>query len=482
MSTHDETRELAAEEEISSHTSTGRARLETLAVGLGALAASLTQSMLIPVLGVLPKDLDVSLDAVEWLLTATLLVAAVSMPLMGRLGDMFGKRLMLLVAIALLTLTSVVIALTSNIAVLIAARALQGASMAAVPLGISLLASMLPHDKRAGAVALISAMLGIGGALGIPLSAAVAQNADWHILFWIAAAVGLAAFLGILTVVPESPFRSGGKVDYLGTVLLSAALVAFFLPLAESSSWGWGDPWTIGLLAGSVVLVALFGAWERRPADPLVDLNALRRKPIVLTNIASIMIGVALFAQMIGTATYLQAPEVTGYGFGTSILTAGLCMLPSGVAMLAFTPVSAKLIVGWGAHYTLALGSFVVAVGWLLRIVLHAEIWEIVLAIVIQGAGTGIAYAAMPALINANTPHAELAAANGLNTLCRSIGTSLASALGGSILASKVMHLDGNEFSTFGAYRDLFWISVGASIVAVAVALLIPRQSDPHEF
>jgi MFS family permease len=462
--------------EIASHTSPGRARLELFVVGLGALVVSLAQSLLIPVLGELPGDLDTSASTVSWLLTSTLLVAAVSVPIMGRLGDMFGKRLLLLVAIGALVVGSLLTAVTSSIPLLIAGRAIQGASAAAIPLGISLLAGLLPRERVGSAVALISAMLGVGGALGLPLAGFVAEHADFHALFWITAGVGLVAFLGILMIVPESPNRSGGRVDLVGAVILAAGLVSLLLPLSESSTWGWGSAKVWVLLAIAVGLIVLFGWSQTRIREPLVDLKALRRKPIVLANLASILFGFALFASFIGTAAYVEAPEQTGYGFGSSLLVGGLAMLPGGLMMLVFSPVAAKLITHRGGPQTLALGALIVAIGFLVRISVHDHLWQVVVGSTVIGVGTGIGYAALPSIINANTPVNELAAANGLNSLFRSLGSSLASAIGGSLLAGSVVHLGAFELPSLTAYRELFALCGAAAVLAAIVALGIPHR------
>ncbi|MDH2415750.1 MFS transporter [Nocardioides sp. CER19] len=462
--------------EIASHTSPGRARLELFVVGLGALVVSLAQSLLIPVLGELPGDLHTSSSTVSWLLTSTLLVAAVSVPIMGRLGDMFGKRLLLLVAIGALVVGSLLTAVTSNIPLLITGRAIQGASAAAIPLGISLLAGLLPRERVGSAVALISAMLGVGGALGLPLAGFVAEHADFHALFWITAGVGLVAFIGILTIVPESPNRSGGRVDIVGAVILAAGLVCLLLPLSESSSWGWDSAKVWVLLAIAVALIVLFGWSQTRIREPLVDLKALRRKPIVLANLASILFGFALFASFIGTAAYVEAPEQTGYGFGSSLLVGGLAMLPGGLMMLVFSPVAAKLITQRGGPQTLALGALIVAVGFLARISVHDHLWQVIVGSTIIGIGTGIGYAALPSIINAHTPVHELAAANGLNSLFRSLGSSLASAIGGSLLAGSVVHLGAFELPSLTAYRELFALCGAAAVLAAVVALGIPHR------
>ena len=465
-----------SDQDVVAHPSSRRGTLELLVVGLGALVVALSQSLLIPVLSTLPARLNTSAGNVSWLLTSTLLVAAVSVPIMGRLGDMFGKRRMLLVAIGALTVGSLLTAVTDNIALLIIGRGIQGAAGAAIPLGISLLATLMPRERVASSIALVSAMLGVGGALGLPLAGFIGEHADFHVLFWITATAGLVAFVGILAIVPEAPGRSPGRVDLIGSVLLAGALVTLLLPLAQGHQWGWGDPKVAVLLVASAVLFAVLGWSQTAIREPLIDLKALRRKPIVITNLASVLFGFALFASFIGTASYVEAPTASGYGFGSSLLVGGLAMLPSGIAMLLFSPVAARLIGLRGAPQTLALGATVVAVGWLMRIVVNDSLWQVIVGTTVVGIGTGIGYAAIPSLINAHTPAAEIGAANGLNTLFRSIGSSLASAIGGSILAANTVIIGEFAVPSFDAYRNLFAICAVAAIVAALLVLLVPHR------
>ena len=450
-------------------------RLALVVVATGTLSVSLCQTLLVPVLAILPGRLHASASGVEWLLTSTLLVAAVAVPLFGRLGDMFGKRLMLTVALGALAVGSLICAFTDNLGLLIAGRAIQGASIAAIPLGISLLSSLLPADRVPSAVAVVSAMLGVGGAFGLPLAGLVGEHTDFHVLFWITAVGGAGTLVATVLLVPEVD-RLGGRVDAVGALLLSGGLVALLLPLAEATNWGWTSRRTLGLLVLSAVLLCLLVVVERRIREPLVDVVATSRRPIVLTNVASLLFGFALFASLIGTASYVQAPEASGYGFGTSVVVGGLCLLPSGLAMLLLAPLAARLIESWGAGRALAFGAVVIALGWLMRIVAIDSLWQVVVGTTIVGAGTGIGYAAMPTLINANTGPAELAAANGLNSLARTLGGSVASAVGGSLLTASTITLGAFVLPSLGAYRALFGICCGTAVLAAVAALGVPAR------
>ena len=459
-----------------------RTQAEIVSVGLGALMASLAQTLVLPVLPDISARLHASATQSQWLLTSTLLVAAVAVPVLSRLADMFGRRRMLLVCLAALAAGSTVDALTDNVAVMIAGRALAGLSSAAIPLGISLLAALLPPERQGSSVALVSAMLGVGGALGLPLAGLVALHADFHVLYWIAAAGAALSMISVRVLVGEPRASRGGAIDYVGVALLSAGLASLVLPLAEGSSWGWSSARTLTLLAAAVVLLALLAGYERRARNPLVDIRALTLPPVAITNVASLFVGFALFASFVGTSSYVQAPTATGYGFGSSVLVAGLCLLPSGVLMLVLSPVAARLITRWGSGRVLALAGVILAAGLVERIFAVDALWQVIVGSAVIGVGTGIGYAALPALINAHTPAGDLAAANGLNSLARSLGSTLASAIGGSLLAAITITVGAAQLPSLTAYRVLFAICTAAALLAAAGGLLLagPHSSPDH--
>lgn len=334
---------------------------------------------------------------------------------------------------------------------------------------------MLPAKRKASATGLISAMLGVGGALGLPLAGLLADNLDYHVLYWIGAGGALVSLVLVLLLVGEASIGEQTSVDLPGIVLLAGGLVCLVLPLSEGGSWGWRSPLTLLLLAAAVVLLVLLALVERRVVTPLIDARALANKPIAMTNVASVFVGFALFASFVGTTNYVQAPTATGYGFGSSVLVAGLCLLPSGVLMLLLAPLTAKLSAKWGAGRVLALAGVVIAVGLVIRIVLVHSLWQVILGTAVIGAGSGIGYAMLPSLINSFTPVADLAAANGINSLARSLGSTFASAIGGSILASVTISLGGFAVPSLAAYRILFAICAGAALAAAVLGFVVAR-------
>lgn len=440
------------------------------------ITVALMQTLVIPLVPELPRLLNASASGTAWAITATLLAAAVATPIVGRLGDMYGKRRMLLLSVAMLVAGSVVAALSTSLTPMIAGRALQGLAAGVIPLGISIMRDELPSEKLGTATAQMSASLGVGGALGLPAAALLAENFDWHTLFWISAALGVIVFGLVLRFVPESSVRSGGRFDLLGGIGLSTGLISLLLAISQGADWGWTDGRTLGLFALAVVALLVWGWWERRTPEPLVDLRTTARPQVLLTNLASMVFGFAMFAMSLVLPQLLQMPKATGFGLGQSMLGAGLVMGPSGLVMLLTAPLSAKISMTRGPKVTLMLGAVVVAAGYGVGTVLMSAVWQLVLVSVLIGAGIGLAYGAMPALIMAAVPVSETAAANSLNTLMRSIGTSVSSAVAGVILAQLTINLGGYTLPSQNGFRVVLIIGAAAALAALAIASFIPTR------
>jgi len=454
-----------------------RANLVVAVLALAGITVSLMQTLVIPLIPALPGLLHASAADATWAITATLLAGAVATPTMGRLGDMYGKRRMLLISLGALVAGSTIGALSDSLVPMVAGRTLQGLAAGVIPLGISIMRDELPAERLGSATALMSASLGVGGTLGLPAAALLAENADWHALFWTAAGLGVVVTALVVALVPESPVRTGGRFDVPGAAGLSIALVCLLLAISKGADWGWGSVATLGLFAAAVVVLLLWGRWELRTAQPLVDLRTTARRQVLLTNIASAVFGFAMFAMSLVLPQLLQLPAATGYGLGKSMLAVGLVMAPSGLVMMALAPVSARISATRGPKTTLMLGAVVVAAGYALGIVLMSATWHLVLISSIIGAGIGLAYGAMPALVMGAVPVSETAAANSLNTLMRSIGTSVSSATAGLILARLTISLGPATLPSQNGFRLVLGMGSAAALIALAVAAFLPGRS-----
>ncbi|WP_405748110.1 MFS transporter [Streptomyces canus] len=456
-----------------------RTRLTVPVLAMCGTLMAVMQTVVVPLLPDLPRLTHSSPGAVSWMVTATLLAGAVLTPVLGRAGDMYGKRRVLTGALGLMTLGSVMCALSSDITVLIAARALQGAAASVVPLSISILRDELPPERRGSAVAMMSSTVGIGAALGLPLAAMVVQYADWHTMFWMTSALGALGVAAVSWAVRESPVRQPGRFDVPGALGLAVGLVSLLLGVSQGGQWGWGGPRVLGLFLVSVAVLALWWWRQLRTDEPLVDLRLVTRPRVGLSHVAALLTGFAFYANSLVTAQLVQAPKATGYGLGLSIVATGLCLLPGGVTMLLFSPLSARISASRGPRITLALGAAVIACGYAVRIADSRDLWMIILGATVVATGTTLAYSALPTLILRAVPAEQTASANGVNVLMRTIGQATSSAAVAAVLVHHTSPVGGALVPTLHGYLMAFAMAGAIALAACAAALSIPGDSTP---
>ncbi|MFF1450483.1 MFS transporter [Streptomyces sp. NPDC058274] len=454
-----------------------RGRLTVPVLAFGGILMAVMQTVVVPLLPDLPRLTGASAGAVSWTVTATLLSGAVLTPVLGRAGDMYGKRRVLLAALALMTVGSVMCALTSDISILITARALQGSAAAVVPLSISILRDELPPDRTGSAVALMSSTVGIGAALGLPLAALIVQYANWHVMFWATSALGAVGLALAWWAVRESPVREPGRFDTVGALGLAAGLVCLLLGVSQGGQWGWGSPRILGLFVACVLILSAWWVQQRRTARPLVDLKLAARPRVALPHLTALLLGFGFYANSLVTAQLVQAPKATGYGLGLSIVATGLCMLPSGVTMLLLSPVSARISTARGPRVTLALGAAVIVLGYVIRIADSRDLWVIIVGATVVSTGTTFAYSALPTLILRAVPAGQTASANGVNVLMRTIGQAVCSAAVAAVLVHHTSLLGGVAVPTLHGYLLAFAMAGTVALLACAAALSIP--ADP---
>ncbi|MFD6431501.1 MFS transporter [Streptomyces venezuelae] len=415
--------------------STSRRALVPVLASCGT-SVSLMNTLPIPMLPHLPDLLGTSATSASWVVTATLLAAAVCTPISGRLGDMYGKRRVTLCCLSLMVGGSLLCSVADSVTVLVIGRALQGCAAGILPLGLSIMRDVVPPERLGRALALMSSSVGLGGAAGFPLSALMTQHLDWHAVYWTATALSLANLLLVRLVVPASPKAPGGKFDLPGALGLTVVLTLLLLGISRGAEWGWASLTTVGAFCAAAVTACAWALHQLRCPAPLVDLRASAGRPLLTTNAASLLVGFSMFAMSMILPQLLQLPRATGYGSGLSMVGAGLCLAPAGVVMMLFSPLSARSCARWGATSTLAAGAAVIGFGYAAGVPLRGGVWGIGLVSVVIGMGLALVFAAMPVLIVASVPPDHTAAANGLNTLMRSIGMTVSSAVMTEILVN----------------------------------------------
>ena len=449
----------------------------TLAVlAVAALAYALLQTMVAPALPEIQRELGASQTSVTWVLTVYLLTASVATPIVGRLGDMFGKERVLVLVLIAFAAGCLLCALSRSIEVLVLGRAIQGAAGAVFPLSFGIIRDEFPRERVATAIGLISATFGIGGGAGLVLSGVIVDNLDYTWIFWFGLVMTLVAVVATHLFVPESPVKSPAKIDWTGAVLLSGALVCLLLAVSEGSRWGWTSPEILGLFAASLVLFVAWGRFELRVPQPLVDMRLLRLRGVWTVNLTGLLTGFGMFGSFILTPALVQAPESTGYGFGEDVLGAGLFLLPSSFVMLFAGPLAGAMATRFGSKVPLLIGTGLTGLSFAILAAAHAERWEIYLAVAILGLGIGLSFASMANLIVEAVPQAQTGEATGMNTIMRTIGGAIGAQLTASIVAGHVTA--GTGLPAESGYTAAFVLGAVALSVALAAASLIPGRRE----
>lgn len=437
---------------------------------LSTVLFSLSQTLVLPALPAIGEELGATPLATSWVLTGFLLSASVTTPVVGRLGDRYDKGSVLVAVLLVFSVGAVVSALATSIGVLVAGRVLMGVAGGVFPLSFGIARDALPPARVPGALSALSAVLGVGAGIGLPLSGVVVDRLDISWLFW-TALLALPTALLVRRWVPASPPGAGGGVDWPGAALLAAALTGLLLAVTQGGTWGWTSPTTLGSAAGGLVVGAAWVWWEARAASPLVDLGTLRRRPVLAADLAAVIIGFGLFAGFLLVPQLAQAaPPV---GLGSTATVAGLLLLPSAVAQLAVAPVAARLGTRFGFRTTLLLGAALVAASFGGLALAHEAAWQLAANATLLGVGVSFSFASLANIVVDAVGPQEVGVATGLNTVARTVGGSFGSAVATVVLNATA---DADGALTDAGFTAAFGVAAAAALVATATALLVPRR------
>jgi EmrB/QacA subfamily drug resistance transporter len=423
--------------------------------------------------------LHTSENGVSWVLTAYLLSASIATPVIGRLGDMYGKERLLVIVLALLSVGTVVSALSTTLAVMLVGRVIQGAAGGVFPLAFGIIRDEFPRERVAAGIGLMSALLGVGGGAGLVLAGPIIESLSYHYLFWLPLIPIVAATVLVHIFVPESPIRVPGRVNWTGAALMSLGLTAVLVAVSQTATWAWLSAKTIGCIALGLVLLGLWVRSETRSSHPLVDMRMMRIRGVWTTNVVALLLGFGMYSSFILLPQFVETPTHAGYGFGATVTEAGLFMLPSTIAMLLVGSQTGRLEKRFGSKPPLLAGGVLTMISFMLLAVSRDERWQIYVAAALLGSGIGLAFAAMANLIIENVGPEQTGVATGMNTVTRTVGGSFGGAAVGSLLAGSVA---ANGFPSASGYTAAFVLCATALGIGVVVGLRIPQRRPEEAF
>ena len=448
----------------------------TLAIlSVAAMSYSLLQSSIVPALTTLQHQLHTTETGVTWVLTGYLLAASVATPILGRLGDMLGKHRVLIWTLAALAVGTLLSALATSIGVMILGRVVQGVGQGMFPLAFGIVRDEFPRERVAEGIGFLSALLGVGGGLGVVLCGVIVENLSLHWLFWIPLVLIVASTVLAARYIPESPVRVPGRIDWAGAGLLTVGLAAVLLAISETTTWGWGSARTLALLAvGTAVLV--FWTWfETRRPEPLVDMRMMRLPGVWTTNVAAFLLGGGMYLSFIVIPQFVQLPRSTGFGLGASVLGAGIYLLPSTAMMLLMSMLAGRISARFGSKAALIGGSAATAACFTLLAIAHDQPWCFYVAAGLLGVGIGLAFAALGNLIVEAVPPEQTGVATGMNTVARTLGGALAGQVAATMIAGDT-GLGG--LPAVGGFEASFVMAAGLLVVGVFAAIAVPSRDE----
>ncbi|MFI0445048.1 MFS transporter [Actinomadura sp. 6N118] len=450
----------------------GRGLVPLLAF-LGVMAYSLSMAVVTPALPLLQEGLHTTAAGAAWALTAMTLSAAVATPVIGRLGDLYGPRRVLLCVVVIATVGMVIAAAAWSMPVMVAGRVLAGVGGGVFPLAYTIIREVFPPERTASAIGLMSSMLGLGGAVSWCIAGPIIDHMGWRWLLWVPVLGLVPGLVAAWWIVPSAAPQEGAGVDWWGAVLFAGWLVAALTALTQGMDWGWASPGVIGLLALAVLLGVCWLVVERRVADPLVDLKLMRKRGVWTANAASLLSGYALMAGGVLFPLLVQLPERSGFGFGGTATQAALLQIPASIGMTVAGMTAGLLDRRVGSRAVLLAGAVLTGLGYGFLAFEHEAMWQLYLGGTVRGIGLGFAYAAVANLVLAAVPLSETGVATGINTLIRTVGASLGTQVSAVIVAASVTS---TGFPAERGFTLGFAVS-GVLMAGVLVfALIAPRR------
>ena len=451
-------------------------RLLIFVLGLACANYAMMLGAITPALPQFEREFNATINATSWIVTAMLLSAAVSAPVIGKLGENYGKKRVLIITMLVFAAGTAVSALAPNLEMMILGRVLQGVGGGLFPLSFSIVRDILPRERIAGAIGSLSATFGIGGGFGMVGAGLVVRYLDSSFLFWIPLIAMVSAMVMLQRFLPtDNDAHPPASINWAGAILLSLALASVLVTISQGRTWGWGSARTLGLFLVAIVSGIFWVRSELRATEPLISIPIMRLRGVWTSNLVGLLTGLGNFGAFFLASQLLQLPESTGIGFGYDALQAGVVMLPAALLILIVGLSIGRLEHRFGARSLNIAGALIATIGFSFLAIAHEQLWQIVLGMFMLGTGIGLVFAAIAGVVVLAVPREHVGPASGMNTVLRTLGSSIGASMTGALLASSAAE---TGYPTDRAFTLAFWIVAGAVFLGTIASTLIPKPKQ----
>lgn len=458
------------------------ARRLTITLVAGGLALGFGAGTLIALLSDIAALVGAGTGELNLLTTVQLLVTVIAVPIIGRLGDRFGHRRLLAIALGVTALGGALIAVAPTLAIVLIGRALQGAIGTVFVLGPALVRDRLSTERGDRIIAACAGSLFAGTILGM-LSATVLGGDDQGTRIALGVAAGVFAVAALLALVsPESVVRDRRSMDVPGAIILILGLGALVLGLREAGALGWGDWRAIGALAAGVLILVFWVRFEARKRDPLIDVRAIGNRRVLPPAVVALAFGVAQYGATTSVITFIRSPQdQVGYGLSFSAIQLAIVVVPCVIVSVIAALLAPRLAAKFGARAVFIIGSALLVVGFGAMVFLHESTAFFIVGLGLQCAGQGTLQAMWPMVLSAAAEPTERGATTGVGQSLETFGGGLSSALFATIMGSLV--IAGTTTPTIEAYVWVWAICglVAAAIIPVALVMRVRASTSTGE-
>jgi MFS family permease len=463
----------------------GDRRKLTLLIGalwIAEVTGSFETAMILAALKRLIQDFG-NPAMVGWLITGYLIVGAAIAAIVGRLGDLFGRRQTLMVVLAIGAVGSLISALSTNFPVLLAGRLMQGVTGAILPLCIGLVHENLGKDRAPMAIGLMISGASIGTAAGLVVGGMIVDQYSWHGIFFTSAGLCVAAALATLAFVPVSLRRlSGPPVDWFSGLAFAPGVALVLIYFSMGKDWGWANGWSLGALLAGLALIAW---WIRRSLaspNPLIAIRSFTNRTIAVGGAVTALVSMSTLQITVFFSLLLQAPVWTVAGLGLSATLAGVAKLPSNLSSTFAGPLGGWLAGRGGGRIALVVGGLITATGWLLWFVFDIDSFAVVVAqLVVISFGATMLFSVAPTIIAQASPPERISEISGMLTVIRQLFLGIGAQMVTTLLAVDVVRRGTETYPSPFAYDLTVAVIIGLCVAAILVAFALPRQLPSQE-